>query len=78
MPMEQAMQLYKEKRAIFRDKPTNAVITALKYVETPLKNRDIHPKDNYVRVDLSGAGGKQVRQYTQTDQKRKLAWEQVW
>jgi ribonuclease HI len=57
MPIEQAMQLYKDKRAISRGKPTNAVITAVKYVETPIKNRDIHPKDNYVRVGLSGAEG---------------------
>jgi hypothetical protein len=51
MPIEQAMQLYKDKTAISRGKPTNAVITALKYVETPIKSRDIHPKDNYVRVE---------------------------
>ena len=76
--MEQAMQLYKEKRAIFRDKPTNAVITALKYVETPLKNRDIHPKDNYVRVDLSGAEGKASATIYTDGSKRKITWEQVW
>jgi hypothetical protein len=43
MPIDQAMQLYKDKRALSRGKPTNAVITALKYVETPNKKRDIHP-----------------------------------
>ena len=58
MPLEQATQLHQNKRAIARSKPTNAVITALKYVETPTKIRDVHPKDNYVKVDLSGAEGK--------------------
>ena len=58
MPIEQAIQLHQDKRAIARGKPTNAVITALKYVETPTKNRDIHPKDNYVKLDLSGSEGK--------------------
>jgi hypothetical protein len=57
MPIDQAMQLYKDKGALSRGKPTNAIFTALKYVETPIKNRDIHHKDNYVRVDLSGAEG---------------------
>ena len=42
MPIEQAMQLYKDKRAISRGKPTNAVITALKYVETPIKKTEIY------------------------------------
>jgi hypothetical protein len=73
MPIDQAMQLYKDKRALSRGKPTNAVITALKYVETPIKNRDIHPKDNYVRVDLSGAEGIASEKYTQMDLKRKIA-----
>ena len=64
MPIEQAMQILKDKRAISRGKPTNAVITALKYVETPIKNRDIHPKDNCVRVDVSGVEGKASATYT--------------
>ena len=42
MPIEQAMQILKDKRAISRGKPTNAVITALKYVETPIKKTEIY------------------------------------
>jgi len=58
MPTEKVMQLYKDKKVISGGKPTNTIITALKYVETPIKNKDIHPKDNGVRVDLSGAESK--------------------
>jgi hypothetical protein len=51
------MQLYKDKRAISRGNPTNAVIAALKKIEIPTKTRGIHPKDNHVSVDLSGTEG---------------------
>jgi hypothetical protein len=44
MPIEQVMHLYKDKRAISRGKPTNAVITAVKYVETPIKKKRYPPK----------------------------------
>jgi hypothetical protein len=37
IPIEQAMQLYKDRRAISRGNPTNAVIAALKKIETPTK-----------------------------------------
>jgi len=37
--------------------PTNAVIVALKKIETPSKTRGIHPKDNDISVDLSGMVG---------------------
>ena len=57
MPIEQAMQLYKDRRAISRGNPTNAVIAALKKIETPTKTRRIHPKDNHKSVDLSGTVG---------------------
>jgi len=51
------MQLYKDRRAISRGNPTNAVIAALKNMETPTKTRGIHPKDNHVSVGLSGTVG---------------------
>ena len=57
MPIEQAMQLYKDRRSISRGNPTNAVIVALKKIETPSKTRGIHPKDNHISADLSGTVG---------------------
>jgi len=57
MPIEQAMQLYKDRRAISRRNPTNAVIAARKKIETPSKTRGIHPKNNHISVDLSGTVG---------------------
>jgi hypothetical protein len=51
MPIEQAIQLYKDKRAISRGKPTHAVITALKHLETPRKNR--HPLQRQLRKGRS-------------------------
>jgi len=57
MPIEQAMQLFKDRRAISRGNPTNAVIAALKKIETTTKTRGIHPKDNHRSVDLSGTVG---------------------
>jgi hypothetical protein len=57
MPIEQAMQLYKDRRAISRGNSTNAVIAALKKIETPTKTRGMHPKDNYISVDPSGTVG---------------------
>jgi len=44
MPIEQAMHLYKNIRAISRGNPTNAFINELKKVEIPNKIRRIHPK----------------------------------
>ena len=52
------MQLYKDRSAISRGNTTNAVIAALKKIETPSKIRGIHPKDNHVNVDFSGTVGK--------------------
>jgi hypothetical protein len=37
MPIEQAMHLYKDIRAISRGNPTNAVVTGLKKIEIPTK-----------------------------------------
>jgi hypothetical protein len=44
MPIDQAVNLYKDKRAIARGLPTNAVITQLRRTETPIKTRGIHTK----------------------------------
>jgi len=57
MPIEQAMHLYKDIRAISTGNPTNAVITELKKIEIPTKIRGIHPKYNHIPVGLSGSEG---------------------
>jgi ribonuclease HI len=57
MPIDQAMHLYEDIREISRGQPTNAVITELKKLEIPTKTREIHTKDNHIRVDLSGTEG---------------------
>jgi hypothetical protein len=57
MPIDQAMHLYKDIRAISRSKTTNTVINELKKIKIPIKTRGIHPKDNHIRVDLSGTEG---------------------
>jgi hypothetical protein len=49
MPLDLAMLL--------RGRPTNAVIPELKKIEIPNKIRNTHPKDNHIRVDLSGKEG---------------------
>jgi hypothetical protein len=48
MPIDQAMHLYKDRRAICRGNPTNAVITELKKIEIPTKTRGIHPRENHI------------------------------
>jgi hypothetical protein len=58
MPIDQAVNLYKDKRAISRGLPTNAVITQLRRIETPIKTRGTHPRDSYIHVDLTGMEGK--------------------
>ena len=54
------MHLYKDIRATSRGQPTNAIITQLKKVETPIKIKGIHPRDNHIHVDLSGAQGNAI------------------
>jgi len=54
MPIKQGMQLYKDRISISRAIPINAVIAALKKIETPTKTRGIHPKYNHISIDLSG------------------------
>jgi hypothetical protein len=51
------MHLYKDIRAISRSNPTNAVIIELEKIEIPTTIRGIHPKDDHIRVDLSGSEG---------------------
>ena len=45
MPLDQAMHLYKDIRAISRGQPTNAVIPKLKKIEVPIKTRGIHQRN---------------------------------
>jgi hypothetical protein len=52
MSIEQNMNLYKDRRAISRDNPTNAIIIELKNIEISTKTRGNHPKDNHIRIDL--------------------------
>jgi ribonuclease HI len=58
MPIDQAMHLYKDIRAVSRGQPTNSVLPELKKIEIPTKTKGIHPKDNYISVDFSGTEGK--------------------
>jgi len=54
------MHLYKDIRAISRGQPTNAIIPKLKKIEIPIKTKGIHPRDNHIRVDLSGTEGNAI------------------
>ena len=58
MPLDLAMLLHKDIRAIPRGQTTNAVLPELKKIEIPNKIRNTHPKDNHIWVDLSGTEGK--------------------
>jgi len=58
MPLDLAMLLHKDIRAISRGQPTNAVLPELKKIEIPDKIKNTHPKDNHIRVDLTGTQGK--------------------
>jgi ribonuclease HI len=60
MPIDQAMHLYNDIREISKGQPTNAVIIELKKLEIPIKTWGIHPRDNYIRVDLSGTEGNAI------------------
>jgi hypothetical protein len=57
MPIDQAVSLYTDTRAISRGLPTNAVIVQLKKIETPLKTGGIPPIDSYIYVELTGLEG---------------------
>ena len=57
MPIDQALNLYKDKRAIIKDLPTNALIAQLKRIQTSTKTRGIHPIDSYLHVELTGVEG---------------------
>jgi hypothetical protein len=57
MPIDQALNLHKDKRTIIRRLTTNAVIAQLKRIETPTKMRGIHPTDSYLHVELTGMEG---------------------
>jgi hypothetical protein len=54
MPIDQALNLYIDKRAITIGLPTNAVITRLKKVEIPSKRRANYPIDSHIHVELTG------------------------
>ena len=57
MPLDLVMLLHKDKSAISRGQPTNAILPELKKIEIPNKIRNTHPKDNHIRVNLSGTEG---------------------
>ena len=57
MPLDIAILLHRDIRAISSGQPTNAVLPELKRIEIPNKIRNIHPKDNHIRMYLSGAEG---------------------
>jgi len=58
MPIEQAVSLYKDTRAISRGQQTNAVIVQLREIETPIKMKGTNPIDNYIQVVLTGVEGR--------------------
>ena len=57
MPIDQAISLYKDTRAIARGQQTNAIISQLKKIETPTKLKGINPTENHIQVVLSGEEG---------------------
>ena len=57
MTLDIAILLHRGIRAISRGQPTNAVVPELKKIEIHNKIRNLHPKYNHVRMDLSGAEG---------------------
>jgi hypothetical protein len=48
MPIDQAISLYKDTRAIARGQQTNAIIAQLKKIETPTKLKGIEQTVNYI------------------------------
>ncbi|KAJ4426143.1 hypothetical protein ANN_26952 [Periplaneta americana] len=54
MPIEQALHLNKDMKAVRRGLPTNAVLPKLKKTELPTRYGGIHPKDNSVTIGNSG------------------------
>jgi ribonuclease HI len=72
MPIDQAISLYKDTRAIARGQQTNAIIAQLKKIETPTKLKGTNPTANFIQVVLSGEEGlAEVNIYTdgsKTDQ----------
>jgi len=57
MPLDLVMLLHKDKRATSLGQPTNAILPELKKIEIPNKIRNTHPKENHIRVNLSGTEG---------------------
>jgi hypothetical protein len=49
MPIHLAINLYKDKRAITRGLPTNAVVAQLKKMKTPTLMTGVHPIDSYIK-----------------------------
>ena len=58
MPIDPAIHLHNDIRAISRGQATNAVIPILKRTEIPTRSKGIHPKDNHIDIDTSGMVGK--------------------
>jgi hypothetical protein len=57
MPINLAINLYKDTRAIARGQQTNAIIAQLKKIETPTKLKGIEPTVNYIQVVLTEEEG---------------------
>jgi hypothetical protein len=57
MPIEQAVSLYKDIRAISRGQQTNAFTAQLRKIETPIKTKGTNPIDSYLHVELTGVEG---------------------
>jgi ribonuclease HI len=57
MLIDQALNLYIDKRAITKGLTTSAVKAQLKKVETPSKRRATNPIDSHIHVELTGTEG---------------------
>ena len=57
MPLDPAVLLHNDLKAISKGQPTNAVIPLLKRTEKPTTTKRIHPKDNPIKIDFTGTVG---------------------
>jgi hypothetical protein len=72
MPIDEAVSLYKDTRAITRGQQTNAIISQLKKIEIPTKLKGITPTENHIQVVLSGEKGlAEVNLYTDGSKRNK-------
>ena len=57
MPINLAIRLNNDNKVLTKGLPTEAINMELRNIETPSRERGIHPKDNKISVDTSGQIG---------------------